>query len=341
MKYALETPPKPTWWRARTEVRPHIGFLTIATALAIVCGPYSTAVPVARAADDNPKVTIAPDPSRRSRQLTPRSGSMRVDVDLVLIPVLVTDPDQRPVRGLPKSDFHLFEDGVEREITQFFSEESPISIGIVIDASNSMRRKMDQTRAAVKEFLKMSVPGDEFFLLKFNDQPESVCGFTMDANEIEAGLSSIHAEGWTALFDAIYLGVNHMKHAKHGRKVLLVLSDGGDNNSRFSEREITNFIREADVRVFSISILERSHSLEAISEESGGRAYRVRTMDELPELAANVSLELHSEYVLGFTPAKGTADGKYRKIKVEVTPPTANGPRLHASWKRGYYSPAP
>jgi VWFA-related protein len=271
-----------------------------------------------------------------------RPDSIRVDVNLVLIPVLVTGPDERPVRGLQKSNFHVFEDGVEREISQFFSEESPISIGIVFDTSNSMRHKMDQSIAAVKEFLTLSLPGDEFFLMKFNDRPESVCSFTKNPDDIEASLPYLRAEGWTALFDGIYLAVNHMKHATNGRKVLLVLSDGGDNNSRFSEREITNLIKEADVRIFSISILEKSHSLEALAEESGGRAYSVRTLAELPELAANVSLELHSEYVLGFAPAKGAAaDGKYRKVKVGVTPSEAGGPPLRASWKRGYYTPAP
>ena len=130
-----------------------------------------------------------------------------------------------------------------------------------------------------------------------------------------------------------------MKHATHGRKVLLVLSDGGDNNSRYTEIEITNLVKEADVRIFPISIFERSRVLEAIAEESGGRAFRVRKLAELAELVANVSAELHSEYVLGFVPAEGPIDGKYRKVRVEVTSQVAGLGRLHASWKRGYYSP--
>jgi VWFA-related protein len=254
---------------------------------------------------------------------------------------MVTDPYERPVLGLQKSDFHLFEDGVEQPISQFFSEEAPVSIGIVLDASASMRKKMDASRQAILEFLKMSLPGDEFFLLKFNDRPESVCPFTTDTKDIENILPSVQAEGWTSLFDAIYLGVNQMRHAAHARKVLLILSDGGDNNSRYTQREITNLVEEADVRIFSISILDRSSSLEAITEESGGRAFRVRKLDELPELAAKVSEELHSEYVLGFAPSERPIDGKYRTVKVTAVPHTVGGLQVRTSWKRGYYSPAP
>ena len=184
----------------------------------------------------------------------------------------------------------------------------------------------------------MSLPGDEFSLLKFSDQPEFVCGFTTNIHEIEDGLLSIQANGWTSLYDAIYLSINKIKHAQHERKVLLVLSDGGDNDSRYTEREIKQLVAEADVRIFSISILDRSPSLEAIAEESGGRAFRVRKLEELPDLAANISAELHSQYVLGFSPAD-RKDGKYRKVKIELTEPAGIG-GIHASWKRGYYGPS-
>lgn len=274
-----------------------------------------------------------------AKQLKTRAGSLRVDANLVLIPVLVTDVFQRPVEGLQKSDFHLFELGVEREISQFFTEETPLSIGIVFDSSASMKPKMEASRKAIVEFLKLSLPGDEFFLLKFSDRPEAVCGFTTDAKYVEESLSGLEPKGWTALFDAIYLGVNQMKRATHTRKVLLVLSDGGDNNSRYGERELTSFVEEADVRIFSISIQERSKSLEALADESGGRAYRVRKLEDLPDLAAHISEELHSQYVLGFTPAEREVDGKYRKVKVEVAP-QKDGKPLNTSWKRGYYSPA-
>jgi Ca-activated chloride channel family protein len=317
------------------------GLLAVAAGAAIFSTLFFTAVPVARAGEDDPKVSITPRPTRRAVELKNRPGSIRVDVNLVLIPVTVTDSYERPILGLQKSDFHLYEEGVEQEISQFYRDEAPISVGIVFDSSKSMMRKLADSREAVRQFLKMSMPGDEFFLLKFSDAPAPVCDFTTDTKDIEDSLPYIQAEGWTSLFDAISLGVNKIKHARHGRKVLLVLSDGGDNNSRYTERAIINFVKEADVRIFSISIMERSHSLEAIAEESGGRAFRVRKLDELPEMAAKVSAELHNEYVLGFAPAERPIDGKYRKLKVELAPQPAGSPQLHTSWKRGYYSPAP
>ncbi len=289
-------------------------------------------------ADDNAGVSITSPASHRLNNPKSNSGAIRLDVNLALIPVLVTDAYERPVRGLGKEDFRLFEDGTEQKISAFFNEDSPISIGLVFDASNSMRRKMDQSRQAIREFLRMSLPGDEFFLLKFSNRPEWVCGLTSDVQEIEESLITIQPGGWTSLFDAVHVGLEQLKNATKSRKVLLVLSDGGDNNSRYTERELKALVKEADVRIFAISILDRSPLLESISLESGGRAFRVRKLEELPALAANVSEELHSEYVLGFVPASGQNDGKYRRVRVDLVQPEG-APKLKTSWKRGYYSP--
>ncbi len=314
-------------------------FLVLAAGFGFVSALYLADLPAtAMAAQDDGRVSITPI-VRRPAEALRRSDAIHVDVNLVLIPVTVTDHYERPVKGLRKSDFHLFEDGSEREIAEFFTEESPISIGIVFDASGSMKSKMVQSAQAVKEFLKLTLPGDEFSLMKFSDRPEPVFGFTTDAKNIEDTLPSIQPAGWTALFDAVYLGIHQMKHATRTRKVLLVMSDGGDNNSRYTEKEIKSLVKEADVRIFSISILDRSPALESIALESGGRAYRVRKLDELPDLAAEISAELHSQYVLGFSPTDRTNDGQYRKIKVELVQPDATA-RLRASWKHGYYGPA-
>jgi len=291
------------------------------------------------AQDGQYKVSITPRARPSSAQAGPKpSGTLRHNVNLVLIPVLVTDMDDRPVLGLKQENFRLFEDGAEQGISQFFSDDSPISIGLIVDASNSMRTKMSQSRRAVSEFLRMSTPGDDFFLLKFNDHPEVLRGFTTKIEDIEEDVDALQTGGWTSLYDAIYLAINTMKHAKQTRKVLLILSDGGDNNSRYTESEVRQRVKEADVRIFSISILDRSPSLDRISQESGGRAYRVKNLDELPDLAVNINVEMHSQYVLGYTPAARANDGKYRKVKVEVAE-QAEGQRLRTSWKRGYYGP--
>ncbi|HLJ48918.1 MAG TPA: VWA domain-containing protein [Bryobacteraceae bacterium] len=291
------------------------------------------------AQDDGPRVSIVPRMTHATQPGNGRPGAIRLNVDLVLVPVTVTDPQERPVKGLRKDDFRLFEDESQQEITQFYSQEAPISIGIVFDSSLSMTRKMEASREAISNFVRMSLPGDEFFLLRFSDRPESLCAFTKDVKEIEDATARIRARGWTALYDAIYLGVNHMKRAAYQRKVLFVLSDGEDNNSRYSEREILNLVREADVRIFAISILDRSPVLERLAEETGGRAFRVRKLEELPDLAESVSAEIHSEYVLGYSPEVRPNDGKYRKLKVELVPKAGSGP-MRASWRRGYYGPA-
>ena len=314
--------------RAMTRVLVSIAFLILIAALGRVA---------ARGADDSAQVAI-PTVPKRPAALKPRAA-LRLDVNLVLIPVLVTDIYQRPVKGLKKESFRLFEGESQQQITQFFSDETPVSVGIIFDASNSMKNKIERTRQAVSEFLRMSAPGDEFFLIRFSDRPEQVSGFTNEIEVIDNGVRSIQPGGWTALYDAIYLGINRMKHAKYDRRVLLVLSDGNDNNSRYTERETRRMLREADLRVFAISIQTGAAPLDHISEETGGRAIRVKKIDELPDMAANLSREIHSEYVLGYSPSDDQKDGKYRKVRVEVAQPTPNA-HLRTSWKRGYYGPA-
>jgi Ca-activated chloride channel family protein len=293
---------------------------------------------VATAADAQEDVSVPRRMQPRHDQSRNAPGTLRTDVKLVLIPVTVTDLLQRPVLDLKKQNFRIFDDGVEQKISQFFTEESPVSVGMVFDASNSMRKKMDDSRQALTQFLRMSTPGDEFSLWKFSDRPQTVCPFTTNVTEIEDGLTLIQSGGWTSLFDALYLALNQMKRATHGTKALFVLSDGGDNNSRYTEGEIKNIIREADVRIFSISILDHSPALERISDESGGRAYRVHKLDELPGMAAKLSDEIHSHYMLGYLPAKAQNDGKYHKVIVKLLPP-AGSPRVHVAWRRGYYAP--
>jgi Ca-activated chloride channel family protein len=263
---------------------------------------------------------------------------IRTDANRVLIPTAVTDSYGRPVEGLRKQDFRLLEDGVEQELSEFFVEDGPISIGVVFDVSGSVRNKLPDARRAIGEFLGLSAPGDEFFLITFRDQPELVRGFTTEPQDIEADLAVVQPRGWTALYDAMVLAINHMKRASRSRHVLLVLTDGGDNNSRYTEGELKNLVREANVRILSISVQGHIPALDKLAAESGGRAYQVRKLEELPEVATAAAAEAHAEYVLGFIPP-GLRDGKYHIVKVEVVPPAADSARLHVSWRRGYYAP--
>ncbi len=286
----------------------------------------------------DPRVEIKPRTSSLAKTAdhTPR---IYLDVKLVLIPVSVTDGKDRPFRGLQKENFRIKDEGDAQEISSFSSEDAPVSVGVVFDASSSMRDKMRESRAAVDRFLDTAMPEDEFFLLRFNDRPEQLSSFTTDTEEIRGLLRNVYATGWTALLDALYMGVQEMKKAANSRKALLVLSDGGDNNSRYTEPEIKDLVREADVRIFAISVLDGSRLLKNLSNESGGRAFRVRKLKQLDEVIAKVSADMRNQYVLGYTPSKLTTDGKYHKVKVEVVPP-AGAPRLRVAWKRGYYAPA-
>lgn len=310
--------------------KPHPNLMMLCMLICILTAPvygqdYSVSVALPTRPDRSPIAKTRPT-------------DIRSETKLVLVPVLVTDPYERPVQGLSRNNFHVFDEGVEQNISEFFSEDTPASVGIVFDASNSMRTKIDDSREAVSQFLRLSSPGDEFSLLKFSDRPQPICPFTMDTTKIENGLSQIQSGGWTSLFDALYLVINRMKHANNGTKALFVLSDGGDNNSRYTEGEIKNMVREADVRIFSVSILDHAPALERISDESGGRAYRIHKLQELPGVAERLSAEIHSHYVLGYLPKRELNDGKYHKVVVKLVPPDGS-PRFQVAWRHGYYAP--
>ncbi len=232
----------------------------------------------------------------------------------------------------------MLEDGVEQDLSNFFVDDGPICIGIILDISGSVRNKVGEERKAINEFLNLSSPRDEFFLITFKDEPELVRTFTNSVDDIETDLQTVQPSGWTALYDAMVMGIHHMKQARQNRHVLLVLSDGGDNNSRYTEAELKNLVREADVRIFSISVQSHTPALDKFAAESGGHGYRVPKLDELPEAIAALSAEAHAEYVLGYTPPERPLDGKYHTVKVEVPQPPGDA-HVHVAWRHGYYGP--
>jgi Ca-activated chloride channel family protein len=276
---------------------------------------------------------------------------LRVNKTLVLINVTVTDPLNRFVTGLEREHFRLFEDKIEQEISQFSSEDAPISIGLVFDTSGSMGAKMQKSRQAAAEFFKTANPSDEFFLVQFNDRPELSVPFTSDTDKIQSTLTFTQSRGRTALLDSVYLAMHEMKKAKNPRKALLIISDGGDNSSRYTETEIKNAVREADVQIFAIGIYEgmggRGRTpeeaagpglLTELAEQTGGRQYAVENTAELPDIAAKIGIELRNEYMLGYTPKNRERDGKYRKVQVKLNQPRGLPP-LRAYYRLGYYAP--
>lgn len=286
--------------------------------------------------DDGPRVAVAAhkvDP--KATHVAPK---LRVDVRLVQIPVTVTDALDRPVINLPKENFRVLEDGVEQKITSMIKEEGPISTGLVFDSSGSMKARIDASIEALKQFFMGATPGDEFCLVDFSDRVRLLSGFTPDADEIHRRLGTVKPNGWTALLDAVALGTNNMKGAKNRRKVLLILSDGNDNYSRFSESEVKNLVLESDVRIYAIGVGYRPRLLRQLAEQTGGTALVVRNMNELPEVVQRLSAEIRSHYLLTYTPTNLHNDGKYRKVKVELIQ-TQGAPPQRVAWRRGYYAP--
>jgi len=297
-----------------------------------------------------PKTPAAP-PVAAAASIPRRSVDLRVDRTLVLINVTVTDPLNRFVTGLDKEHFRLFEDKVEQEILEFSSEDAPISIGLVFDTSGSMGSKLQKSRQAAAEFFKTANPADEFFLVQFSERPELVVPFTSDTDKIQSTLTFTQSKGRTALLDGVYLAMHEMKKAHNPRKALLIISDGGDNSSRYTESEIKNAVRESDVQIFGIGIFEsmsgRSRTpeeaagpslLNELAEQTGGREYAVDNVAELPDIAAKIGVELRNEYILGYTPKNRERDGKYRKVQVKLNQPRGLPP-LKAYFRLGYYAP--
>jgi Ca-activated chloride channel family protein len=278
-----------------------------------------------------------------SRSKTAPAAAIRVDVKLTLIPVTVTGPLGAPFPGLPKEAFRLIEDGVEQQLKYFSSEDTPVSLGVVFDASGSMEGKLDQSRRAVSQFLRTAVQGDEFFAIEFSSAPRILCDFTSDTGQIEKSLAGIKPKNWTALFDAVYLATHQMRRAKNPRRALLILSDGNDNYSRYTESELKSRVREADVTIYSIGLvgsgLLKRHLrvLRQLSDQTGGRFYEVEKMSDLPAAAEKISAAIRNQYVLGYFSTKPQSDGLYRKIEVKLNP-EAGLPRLSASWRTGYYA---
>ncbi len=297
------------------------------------------------------QIAVIPRPKPPAAEAGPKAN-LRVDSSLVLIPVTVTDPLNRIVTGLEKENFKIFEDKAEQQITQFSSEDVPISVGVIFDCSGSMGKKLEKSRLAVAQFFKGSNPDDEFFLVEFNDGAKVAQHFTSSLEEIQNRLTFTQSKGRTALLDAVYLGLQEMKRASNPRKALLIISDGGDNNSRYTDSEIKNLVRERDVQIYAIGIYEsgmgRSRTpeeaegpglLSDITEQTGGRQYPAESVNELPDIAAKIGVELRNQYVLGYSPLNREHDGKYRRIQVKLNPPRGLPP-LRATWRLGYYAPA-
>jgi len=276
----------------------------------------------------------------------PPKANIRVDTNLVLVPVNVTDRLNRFVTGLEQTDFHVLEDGVEQKIVSFGNQDAPLSLGIVVDTSGSMGANLASSRRAVAELFKVANPEDEACLIEFSTRPELVVPFTHELGDIQSKLLTIRSKGSTALLDGVSLAMNTMKKAHNPRKAIVVITDGGDNNSRYTFSEVSNRVKEADVQIYAIGIFGNFASpeerygpglLSALADPTGGHHF-VAGNEQLPDIASKIAIELRNEYLIGYNPANAERDGRYRKITVRIVPPRGLPP-LRAYWRTGYYAP--
>jgi len=275
------------------------------------------------------------------------SPSLKVDVDLVLVPVTVTDDSHRMVLGLDKENFQIFENKQSQPLQTFSRTDMPISIGLIFDTSGSMSTKIDRAREAVGAFLKTANPQDEFFVITFADTPSGLVDFTASTEEVQNKLLFATPRGMTSLLDAIYLGVSKLRQAQYSKKALLIISDGGDNHSRYTERDVKNIVKESDVMVYAIGVYDRYFRTEEerlgpgllsdISELTGGRSFSLDNLNDLPDVASKIGVELRNQYVLGYRPTKAARDGKWHKIKVKLLAPKGLPP-LQVYARQGYYA---
>jgi Ca-activated chloride channel family protein len=287
-------------------------------------------------------------PSRVIKQ----GQSVHVDVELALVNVTVTDPHNRMVTGLESDNFRIFENDVEQEIQYFSSEDVPISIGVIFDLSGSMANKVGKSKEAALQFFKTANPQDEFLLVSFNERAELTSTFTNSVEDLQSSLLSLSAKGRTALLDAIYLGLSEMRSARNAKRALLIISDGGDNHSRYRENDIKRLVREADTQLYAIGIFDpfqyRSRTpeelngpslLSEVTELTGGRVFDVQNVSNLSDIATKIGAELRNQYILGYRPSNKSHDARWRKIKVKLRSPKGLPP-LSVYAKTGYYAPS-
>ena len=286
------------------------------------------------------QVSIQPRSRSSAKQPSIPSSTLRVDTNLVLVPVTVNDELNHPITGLEKNNFRVFDDKVEQAISAFSTEDEPIAMGLVFDTSGSMRGTFPQGRLATTQFLQLANPEDEFFLVEFDTAPRLTIPLTSDTGSIRAEVLMTHSGGSTALFDALYMSIDEMRKSKRTKKAIVLFSDGGENHSRYTQRELDNLVRESDVLIYTVLIPGADANpglMSRIAETTGAHGFFANPQ-ELPDIAQKICIELRNRYVLGYAPPDQPRDGRYHRIEVKLLPPRGLG-KIRAHWRPGYFAP--
>ena len=274
---------------------------------------------------------------------------VQVQTDLVTLTLTVTDYYGRFVSGLTKEAFTVIDEGEEQKITFFSDTDAPVSIGVLFDVSGSMTgEKISKARNALGRFINTSHPNDEYFLIAFNSRAQLLLDRTRDGEAVLRKLTLVEPQKNTALYDAVYLGAERVTRGAHQKKALLIISDGQDNSSRYNFKEVRRVMKESDVVIYSVGIMDGRDAgslmgiqgqayLDELSSVTGGKSFYPQTDVELDEIFERIALELRHQYSVGYTPKDFQPDGKWRKLKVKVKPPRGL-PRLTVRSREGYYA---
>lgn len=267
--------------------------------------------------------------------------------NLVTLNLTVTDPYGRYVTGLTKDQFEVYDDKVPQKIEFFSSEDAPISIGVIFDVSGSMKGRMDRSYAAMRRFFEVGHDRDEYFLVTFNNGAKLTQDFTTDSKMITNSLFMVEPKGQTALYDAAYIGIEKVRRGRYSRKAILLISDGQDNNSRYTFKELKQLVKEADVQIYAIGItnvfgareldVDGQVLLEEMTRLTGGRAFFPSNDAELTEVITRIGLELRHQYSISYEPTGIAQDGKWHKLKVKLNAPKGM-PSLTVRTREGYFA---
>lgn len=324
--------------------------LALASSLVMVLSMLATDI---TGAQQKPAADAAQSPQKKPAEFrklgTELDGPVIVNTDLITLTVTVTDTMGRYVSGLNKNAFTVLDEKLPQEITFFSDDDSPVSVGVVFDVSGSMSGdKIRKSREALSRFIQTSHNSDEYFLIAFNSRAQLLLDRTRDGNAVLDKLTFVETKNNTALYDACYLGVEKVQRGAHPKRAILLISDGQDNDSRYTFSEVRRVLKESDVVLYAIGILASSDAasslgmegqgvLDELANVSGGKAFFPRSTAEMDDIFEQIALELRHQYSIGYKPTNFGSDGKWHRIKVKITPPRGL-PRLFVRSKEGYYA---
>lgn len=333
-----------------THHRPAVRELLVISFVVVLAMIVSSGPSQAQEKSAKPEPTPPPAAdAQKQGQEVPDNTTVTNTTDLVNLTVTVTDTYGRYVSGLNKSAFAIFDEKQQQEIKFFSDDDAPVSVGVIFDVSGSMGGdKIKRARDALSRFIQTSHNSDEYFLIGFNQRAQLLLDKTRDGNAVLDKLTFVATKGQTALYDACYLGVEKVQRGAHPKRALLLISDGQDNNSRYTFSELRKLLKESDVTLYGIGILSGSDAgsslgmdgqgiLDELANVSGGKAFFPRSAAEMDDIFEQIALELRHQYSIAYRPPNFVSDGKWHRIKVKVTPPRGL-PRLFVRSKEGYFS---